>query len=269
MKKYITTGLLAFLSCIAAFAQKETRNVGAFTGVGLHIPAKLYITQGSPQKVELEGSKDLIALVKTEVNGSKLDIEVSPKLHNFNWGDDEVIVYVTVEKIQSITVSGSGHAVAQTTIASDNLDLKVSGSGALDAEINVANNVDLNLSGSGRIELKGKCKRIETHVSGSGKVKLDAAITEAADLSISGSGKIEASGTASAVKASITGSGKVLAADLETHDCEIKLSGSGNMEINVKNSLDANISGSGSVSYKGNPSHVNSNASGSGKLRKM
>jgi hypothetical protein len=269
MKKYIITGLLALLLCITAFAQKETRNVGTFTGIGLHIPAKLYITQGSPQKVEVEGSKDLIALVKTEVNGSKLDIEVSPKLHNFNWGDDEVVVYVTVEKIENITVSGSGYAVAQTTVTSDHLDLKVSGSGALEAQIDVANNVDMNLSGSGKIELKGKCKRLDTHVSGSGRIKLDAAIATTADFSISGSGKIEASGTASSVKASISGSGKVLAADLETADCEIKLSGSGNIEINVKNSLDAQISGSGSVSYKGNPSHVNSNASGSGHLRKM
>jgi len=260
---------LAFLLCITAFGQKETRKVGTFTGIGLHIPAKLYITQGSPQKVEVEGSKDLIALVKTEVNGSKLDIEVSSKLHNFNWGDDEVIVYVTVEKIENISVSGSGHAIAQTKITSDNLDLKVSGSGALDAEIDVANNIDMDLSGSGKIELKGKCKQIDTHVSGSGRIKLDAVIANAADFSISGSGKIEASGTASSVKASISGSGKVLAADLETGDCEIKLSGSGNVEINVKNTLDANISGSGSVSYKGNPSHVNSNASGSGHLRKM
>jgi hypothetical protein len=37
----------------------------------------------------------------------------------------------------------------------------------------------------------------------------------------------------------------------------------------VKNELDATISGSGSVSYRGNPSKVNSHASGSGKVRKL
>ena len=41
------------------------------------------------------------------------------------------------------------------------------------------------------------------------------------------------------------------------------------VEINVKDALDANISGSGSVSYKGNPSQLNSHASGSGHVRKM
>ena len=269
MKKHITTGLFAFLLCITAFGQKETRNVGTFTGIGFYIPAKLYITQGSPQKVEVEGSKDLIALIETEVTGGKLDIEVSTKLRNLNWGDDEVIVYVTVEKIENINVSGSGHAIAQTAITSDNLDLKVSGSGALEVETDVANNLNVDLSGSGKIELRGKCKRIDTHVSGSGRIKLDAAVATTADFSISGSGKIEARGTASVVKTSISGSGRVLAADLETDECEIKLSGSGTVEINVKSSLDAHITGSGNVSYRGNPSHVNSHSTGSGKISKM
>jgi hypothetical protein len=41
------------------------------------------------------------------------------------------------------------------------------------------------------------------------------------------------------------------------------------VEINVKSELDANISGNGTVSYKGNPNHVNGHSSGSGKVRKM
>ena len=39
--------------------------------------------------------------------------------------------------------------------------------------------------------------------------------------------------------------------------------------INVKNELDANITGSGNVRYKGNPSKVNSHAAGSGNVRKL
>ncbi len=71
------------------------------------------------------------------------------------------------------------------------------------------------------------------------------------------------------MKATLTGSGKVLAANLETDKCDIRISGSGDVEINVKSELEANISGSGSVSYKGNPNHVNSHASGSGHIHKM
>jgi hypothetical protein len=95
------------------------------------------------------------------------------------------------------------------------------------------------------------------------------AITGLADFAVSGSGKIEIGGTANAVKASISGSGRVLAANLETNTCDVKISGSGDVEINVKEALDASISGSGSVLYKGNPTRLNSHAAGSGKVRKM
>lgn len=90
-----------------------------------------------------------------------------------------------------------------------------------------------------------------------------------AEVGISGSGKIEASGTAQAIKATISGSGRVYASNFEVDKCTVRISGSGDVEINVKSELDANISGSGTVSYKGNPNHVNGHSSGSGKVRKM
>lgn len=269
MKKYIAICLLTSLCCVSVFAQKkETRNTGAFSSIEFRIHGKLYLTQGSPQKVEVEASKDVLSMIKTDVEGGTLEIEVTSKMRNFK-SDEEIIVYVTAEKIENINVTGSGDVIAQTKIKSEMLALKVSGSGSLQAEIEVANNLEAHLSGSGKMELKGTCKNIDSHVSGSGKVKLDATIVENANFNISGSGKIEATGTASSVKTSISGSGKVLAADLETNSCDVRLSGSGGVEINVKSSLDANITGSGSVHYKGNPNHVNSNATGSGKISKL
>jgi hypothetical protein len=129
--------------------------------------------------------------------------------------------------------------------------------------------VEADVSGSGNIDLQGKCRSFDSDVSGSGEVELTINITETADFGVSGSGKINASGSAQSVKTSISGSGKVLAADLETDRCQVRISGSGDVEINVKSELDATISGSGSVSYRGNPKKVNSNSSGSGKVRKI
>ena len=149
------------------------------------------------------------------------------------------------------------------------MDLNVSGSGNLSLDADVAGDVEADVSGSGDIVLKGKCKNFNSDVSGSGKVDLNMAIASEAEFGISGSGKILASGSASVVKAHISGSGKVLAANLTTDRCDIRISGSGDVEINVQTELDANISGSGTVSYKGNPSKVNSHASGSGKVSKM
>ena len=270
MKKYSFFTLIAILvsTSLLMAQQREVRNVDSFTKISFGFPGKLYLKQGSPQKVELEGDRDVLEEVETEVSGGRLRIGREDKW--FNWsGDDKITVYITVPNIEGVSVSGSGDIIGQTKIRTNDIDLNVSGSGSLSLEVEANGDVDANVSGSGDMQLKGHFESFESDVSGSGRVHLDAAIDGAADFGISGSGKIEASGSADLVKASISGSGKVLAAELVTNRCDIRISGSGDVEINVRNELDANISGSGSVSYRGDPKKVNSNASGSGKVRKM
>jgi hypothetical protein len=272
MKKSFTPFVFAMLLfSVATIAQtRETRKVDTFTKISFRVPGKLYLRQGSPQKVEIEGKKDILQEIETEVEGSRLVIGKEGKWLNWDWdGDEKVNVYITVANIEGLSVSGSGDLIGETKITADDLDLNVSGSGTLKVDIDARGEVEADVSGSGDLELKGKCRSFDSDVSGSGSVKLDAAIAERADFGVSGSGKIYASGSAENVKTSISGSGKVLAANLETNRCEVRISGSGDVEINVKNELDANISGSGTISYKGNPSKVNSHASGSGSVRKM
>ena len=270
MKKLLSILSIVLFSASLIFAQnKETVSVETFTKIAFRVPGKLYLKQGSPQKVELEGSKDFIKEIATRVEDGKLIIG---KENNWgwNWGnDDKIIVYVTVKDISAISVSGSGDVIGQTKITTGDIDLNVSGSGNLQIEVESSGEMEADVSGSGHIDLKGKCVNFDSDISGSGRVEMNVAINNKASFGISGSGKIEASGTAKEVKATLTGSGRVYAADLETDKCDVRISGSGGVEINVKSKLDANITGSGSVTYKGNPSHVNSHASGSGHIRKM
>jgi hypothetical protein len=274
MKNQIILALVAVLFCAApsVLAQnRETRNVSTFTRISFRVPGNLYLRQGNTQKVELEGDKDVLKEIETEVDGNKLVVGKEGRWWgNWNWNDhDRINVYITVKEIEGLSVSGSGDLIGETKIVTGDLDLNVSGSGSLKIEIAASGAVEADVSGSGDIFLKGTAGSFDSDVSGSGKVEMSINIKNEAKFGISGSGKIVASGTASYVKAGISGSGKVLASELETNRCEIRISGSGDVEINVKNDLDANISGSGTVSYKGNPSRVNSHASGSGKVRKM
>ncbi len=270
MKKQVLL-LTAMFFCVSMLqAQtKETRNVGTFTKIAFRVPGKLYLRQGSPQKVVIEGKKDILAEIDTEVEGSRLMIGKEGKW-NWNWdNDDKVNVYITVKDIDALTVAGSGDLIGETKFTADDIELNVSGSGNMDIEVDASGEMEANVSGSGNIELKGKCKTFSSDVSGSGKVVVAVTSSGAANFGVSGSGKIEASGSASTVKANISGSGKVMAADLETNSCDVKIAGSGDVEINVKNELDANITGSGNVRYKGNPSKINSHSAGSGHVRKL
>jgi len=271
MKKHITL-LLLLISGFAFGQTKETRNVGTFTKIAFRIPGKLILKQGSPQSVVLEGDKEVLDKIETDVDGNKLSIGRADKWHWNDWGwrdEKRITAYVTVSNIEGVSVSGSGDVVGTGKFSTGDLELKVSGSGSLDIEADAKGEVTADVSGSGDLNMKGSCQSFDSGVSGSGKVNVTATIAGKADVSVSGSGKVTASGKAQQIKATISGSGKVLAADLEVSKCEVRISGSGDVEINVKDALDANISGSGSVTYKGNPSQVNSHASGSGHVRKM
>jgi hypothetical protein len=272
MKKQIAalSILLVFTVAVLHAQTKETRNVSTFTKISFRVPGKLYLRQGSPQKVVIEGKKDVLDKIETEVEGSRLVIEKEGKWDWKNWGDDdEVIVYITVKDINGLNVGGSGDLIGETKIITDDINLNVSGSGNMKVEVEASGDLESDVSGSGNIDLKGKCKHFESNVSGSGKVRLTLEASGDADFGVSGSGKIEASGSASRVKTSISGSGKILAANLETNSCQVRIAGSGDVEINVKNELDATITGSGNVRYRGNPSKVNSHSAGSGKVRKL
>ncbi len=272
MKQFIY--LPFFVTISLAHAQtRETRKVDTFTKVSFGVPGKLYLRQGSPQKVEIEGKAEVLKEIDIEVQGERLVVGKAGKWSNWLWNDndddEQVKVYITMKDIEGLAVSGSGELIGATRIVAVNLNLNVSGSGNLKIEADASGDVEADVSGSGSLIVKGRCAGFDSDVSGSGKVDLSLVISEEADFGISGSGKIEASGSAARVKASISGSGKVLAADLTTNSCFVRISGSGDVEINVKNEIDSNITGSGTVSYRGSPARINSHSTGSGTVRKM
>lgn len=271
MKRIFATCLAVVFAFGLVLAQnKETRNVETFTKIAFRVPGKLYLKQGPVQKVELQGEKDVLAKIETEVNGGRLSIgRENDNWKMWDWDDDKITVYITVKDLEGISVSGSGDLMGDGKFKTGDLDLNVSGSGSMEIDVDAAGMMEANVSGSGNMDVTGTCRSLEGKVSGSGKVAFAGTIAERADVNVSGSGKILAKGTAREIKTTISGSGEVLAADLEVEKCEVRISGSGDVEINVKKELDANISGSGSVTYKGNPSQVNSHSSGSGKVRKM
>lgn len=272
MKTFLSALFITLLLFTGASAQnREQRKLPSFERINFRVAGKLFLRQGSPQKFEIEGDPEFIRELEIEVEGDRLVIGKENRWMDWSWTDsrDRVTIYITMPTIEGLSVSGSGDLIGENKFNVADLDLKVSGSGSLKIEADATGDVEADVSGSGSIELQGKARSFDSDVSGSGRVRIDETIAEAAAFGVSGSGKIEARGSSREVKTSISGSGRVYAADLETESAEVRISGSGSVEINVKSELDAVISGSGSVGYKGNPQHINSHSSGSGKVRKL
>jgi hypothetical protein len=217
--------LLAIFCSGLVFSQnKQEINVPEFSGISLGIPADLYLSQGSPQKVVIQASEDQFDKIETTVKDGVLRIKTDSYRTRFK----DVKIWITIPDIESLQLSGSGTIIAETPINSEELDMRV--------------------SGSGNIKIK----------------ELDGDEVEA---SISGSGNVYLAGTADEISIKISGSGSMKASGLSVDECDAKISGSGSCEIDATGELDAVISGSGRVTYFSNP-EVDAVVSGSGKVKK-
>jgi hypothetical protein len=125
-------------------------------------------------------------------------------------------------------------------------ELRLSGSGAIEVRDCLASNLIVGLDGSGTVRVEG----------------VDAAVV---DVQIGGSGTIRAVGQSIQVKASVAGSGTFDGNELRARDVEAAIPGSGQVVVWATATLHVDISGSGSVSYRGRPA-VTQAISGSGAV---
>lgn len=202
----------------------ENRYTQSWDEVALMIPADVYIVQGEDEGITIEAQDNVLDVIETEVRHGelKLKFEDGVVVKRF----DPIKVYVTTNDISQITVSGSGNVYNESPLVTNELRVRISGSGNVDLH-----DIDTPL--------------MDARISGSGKVYLDGFT---ADLYLQ-----------------ISGSGDIYAFDLLTETAEVSISGSGRTEVTVADYLDAQISGSGSIYYRGHPD-IDSRISGSGGL---
>jgi hypothetical protein len=128
----------------------------------------------------------------------------------------------------------------------------------------------IDVSGAVDIETEGKIAGNELSIdaSGASDLKMEVAYQKL-DLDCSGASKLRFSGMANTVSADLSGACDIYAFDLPAESYSMELSGAGKAEINVTKSLKVEISGAGSVCYKGSPSEIDQEVSGAGSIKKV
>lgn len=106
-------------------------------------------------------------------------------------------------------------------------------------------------------------------ITGSGNIDIKNMAADNTTVDLSGSGNITVAGTAKSIQATLTGSGNINCGDLLVQTATVSLRGSGNVTVNTSGSLDANITGSGNIKYRGNPAKVNQSVTGSGSINSI
>ncbi len=206
---------------------REEITLEALRGIHLAISAEVILTQGSPQKIVMEGQKNVLDNIKRDVRNGVWKIGQEKNMRQVK----KVTIHITMSVLEDIAVSGSGKVRTEGTFRNvGDLKTAVSGSGKLTLSVE-ARNIKSAISGSGSIELSGSAHRLDAAVSGSGKIlaldvlseECKVAIsgsgnarvhcTQAIDSTIAGSGNVRYKGNPDKVKATVAGSGNITSID--------------------------------------------------------
>ncbi|NNE78119.1 MAG: DUF2807 domain-containing protein [Pricia sp.] len=234
----ISVGILTMASCSAQWGKgikgngnevTIQRSVGDYDGVSVSGWFDVDLVAGREGELQLKGEENLLEYIITEVQNGKLVIKVKKGVNlKPSNWKEGISITVPVENIESISMSGSGDIVGKTTL---------------------------------------KASKFKTAMSGSGDITLNIQ-TGYMIAAMSGSGDMNLSGTTKDFEATISGSGDIKAYDLIAENVEATVSGSADIKITAKEMLKARVSGSGDISYRGNPKKVDTKTSGSGDISK-
>jgi hypothetical protein len=203
---------------------RETRELRAFSKIESHGPFAVDAARGDDFTARVSIDSNLIDHLETHVYGDTLEIDSDAWIADLLPGPHLVI---TLPRLESATVSGSGDLVIHGFDSDEPLRLSASGSS------------DLTFDGS--------APKITASVSGSGDMQLHGG-TEFAELEVSGSGNLDAR-------------------ELIASEADVTVSGSGNLRATIDGPVGAAVSGSGDIDLYGDVQREHFSESGSGDIR--
>ena len=103
-------------------------------------------------------------------------------------------------------------------------------------------------------------------LSGTGSLAVAGVRAARFDVDLTGTGSLDAGGTAERLDLMLSGVGSARLKQLVSADTHVDLSGTGSATVVATKSLEATLSGSGSVTYYGKPQHVKTKVTGAGAI---
>ena len=188
-------------------------------------------------------------------------------------------VYVSQSEHSSVKLEGDENLLPYIEVIQEGDKIRVRNKPGFnliptgDLKVYVSTPVYNNIDASGACDIIGQTKisnpeNLEMHVSGAGDIQME---VDAPRLKaqVSGSGSINLKGQTRDVDLDLTGAGHAHCYELLAENTKVDISGAGSAEVYASVRLDAEVSGAGNVSYKGNASDVNQHVSGAGSVKKV
>ena len=211
---------------------EETRVVSGVTGVNLATIGDLSIEVGDTESFRIEAQDNLMEYIETEVRNGQLRIETQD---NVNLRSTRPINYfLTVTGLDTIVISSVG-GIEAPDLEAGRFSITINSTGNLEMGDLEADTLTVNISSTGDVTMGMlNAKTLEVNINSIG------------NLDVAG-GKVETQNI------TISSSGKYTAQDLASDEAQVLLNSSGSATIWVRSQLKANLSSSGDLRYRGDP----------------
>lgn len=229
--------------CLVAFAAhaqvtKKALELPEFKGIYVNSNYTVYLKQTNKQEVNVEALTEIFSVSDIKVENGILMINIDRKPESSNkslWAKIDDIklnptmkLYVSMKNINELQVNSGGKIISENSLSAGDLILAVNGSGSMDVDIK-GENIRAEVAGSGNLALRGYATMVDALVSGTGTLN---------------------------------------GFNCPVENAKVKVAGSGSAELNVSNTIEALVLGSGQVKHKGNTKNAQKKVYGSGTIER-
>lgn len=283
MKRILLTLAAAAMTLLTANAEEKTKtyDFGDITGIDANFIYTVHVTEGRSDKVKVVYDDMIETFLDLEVTYSDGTLRLSRKVRDRKsenkfgrWvsGADNkrVEVYLEMDDIKSISVSGAASIAFEGTFKADDLDVDISGasslkglhvngksmdldcSGASKADVsgNFAKEVGIEASGASKMSYTGNSETLEADMSGASSFKCEGKYSNA-DIHCSGASNAEIAGTVGKAEYEGSGASSIDAQDLIARTVNIELSGASKAKVHASDNIYYNVSRACKMTYYG------------------
>lgn len=199
--------------------------------------------------------------VKVEAETVNYEIEISAEINLIQGSYNQIEINTDSNFLSMIEIKQNGNT------------MEISSAQCLEFENNITINItstdfeEITIEGISKLSTINQIKteEMEINASGSATIYLDV-LTEKLEIYTSGSSETKIMGSTERLDLDLEGSSVFTGDKLNSKKAYVEISGSSNASVRCSKYLDADLSGSSSLKYFGNPDKVNTDVSGSARI---
>ncbi len=283
MKRLLLTLVSAAIASLTSGAEETTKTYDFkdITSINAGHAYQVHITYGKSDKVKVVYDDDMEKYQTLDIRYSegRLDLYVKQRKPLRNWTNkNQIHVYLEMDDIYSIDLSGAAKATFTGDFKTENLDMDISGAASLhslsisgeslEADISGASSanvtgsfsksVGLDISGAAKMTLNADAETIDADISGASKLSCKGNFKES-DITCSGASSAELVGKTINADYECSGASSIDAEKMLAKTAYVELTGASKTHVYASDRLNYNVSRSSKMTYFGDAELKNLN----------